>query len=61
MLLPAKAVRKPLYLTDVEMLAIMTKSDERIGHCELNVLADLPRNDLMACVLYQIAKQNSTY
>ena len=29
----------------------MTKSDERKGHCELCVLADLLRNDLMACAM----------
>ena len=29
----------------------MTKSDERKGHCELRVLADLLRNDLMACAM----------
>jgi len=29
----------------------MTKNDERKGHCELNVLADLLRNDPVACAM----------
>ena len=40
-----------LCLTDIELLAIMTKNDERKGHCELCVLADLHRNDLVACAM----------
>ena len=45
---PLRPSENWLCLTDTELLAIMTKNDERKGHCELCVLASMT---VMACAI----------
>ena len=39
----------------------MTKNSERKGHCELLVLADLLRNDLMACAMCIVSNYEADF